>query len=81
MAVKIIIIKHFNPDLKIGLEDVRNAWLLDGRNPIKLSVQVHRGVLVYRLPESGKRVSFTQLKKGLVSRKIIIEIQIPTMPF
>jgi hypothetical protein len=81
MAIQFVTINFFNPELKIGLEDVRNAWLLEENNPVKLNAQVHRGALVYRLPGSGKRVSFHKLKNGLIKRKLKIKIAVSILPF
>ena len=33
----IIKIRYFNPILKIGLQDVRNAWYLADQTPIQLT--------------------------------------------
>ena len=33
----IITIRYFNPILKIGLQDVRNAWYLADQTPIQLT--------------------------------------------
>jgi len=38
-----------------------------------LAVSVHRGNLVYRLPVTGKRISYRKLKKGLVRKQVIIK--------
>jgi len=59
-----IVVNFYDPALKIGLEDVRNAWLLDGDGPVKLNAWVHRNALIYGLPGSGKRISFPALKDG-----------------
>jgi hypothetical protein len=58
--------------LKIGLEYIRNTWLLDSK-PIKLKVSIHLGNLVYSLPKSGRRISYTALKKELKKQTIIIK--------
>ena len=73
-------IKYFNAGLNIGLEDIRKAWLLTDPPQI-LSVTVHQGHLTYRLPGSGKRISYRQLKKGLVKKEIIYQIPCQVLPF
>jgi len=78
--VENIVINYFNPSLNIGLQDIRNAWFLS-EEPLKLSVSFHRGTLVYHMPESGKRISYRTLKKGLVKKKIIINQPIYLLPF
>ncbi len=61
----IITIKYFHPGLNIGLEDVRNAWLISGNEtPVHLKTTIHQGHLHYRLPVSGKRISYQSLKKA-----------------
>jgi hypothetical protein len=52
----IVTIKYSNPFLKIGLHDVRNAW--------------YQGTLYFRFPGSGRRISYKQLKKGLIKKQI-----------
>ncbi len=37
-------LKHFHPSLNIGVEDIRNVWLL-GDPPVRLPVSLHRGYL------------------------------------
>jgi hypothetical protein len=64
--------RYFHPGFNIGLQDIKNAWLLSD-NPAKLSTALHRGSLVYRLPKSGKRISYRTLKKGLIKKQIIIK--------
>jgi hypothetical protein len=77
-----ITIKYFHPDLKIGLEDIKNAWLLSNdQPPVKLKTIIHQGLLSYRLPVSGKRISYRSLKKGLIKKIIIWHEQIELLPF
>jgi hypothetical protein len=64
-AIQLYTIKYFHPGLTIGLEDVKNAWLLlPGKQPLKLKTIIHQGNLSYRLPGSGKRVSYRSIKRG-----------------
>ena len=77
-----ITIKYFHPDLKIGLEDVRNAWLLlENKSPVQLKTIIHQGHLHYRLPVSGKRISYLTMKKGLIKKQIIIHQPMLLLPF
>ena len=62
-----ISIRHFHPGLNIGVQDVRNMWLLCN-TPVKPVVGLHRGTLVFRIPGSTKRISYQALKKGLIKR-------------
>lgn len=73
-------INYIHPFLHIGMADVKNVWLLEPA-PVKLSVAVHQGNLVYRLPISGNRISYRTLKKGLVKRTLIIKQPLYPLPF
>ncbi len=75
-----IIIRYFHPVYNIGLPDIRNAWILS-KPPVKLTTTIYRGNLIFRLPGSGKRISYRTLKKGLVKKKIILRQAINTLPF
>ena len=75
-----ITIRYYHPELKIGLEDVRNAWLL-AEQPIKLACAIHLGGLVYRVPVSQKRISYRTLKKGLIKKQIVIRQPVCLLPF
>ncbi|MEO6330310.1 MAG: hypothetical protein ABIO55_15355 [Ginsengibacter sp.] len=78
--VEEIIITHFHPLLNIGLQDIRSVWLLTN-TPVKLTTTLHRGNLVFRIPVSGKRISYRSLKKGLVKKKIVIRQHVELLPF
>jgi hypothetical protein len=76
------VIKYFHPGLSIGLQDVRNAWLLlPGGEPVKLKTIIHQGNLGYRLPGSGRRISYRGIKKKLVKKQIIITEKDYRLPF
>lgn len=75
-------IKYYHLKLKIGLENIREAWLLSNLNePLQLKPAVHQGNLYYRLPGSGKRISYHSIKKGLVKKKIDISLPEQLLPF
>jgi hypothetical protein len=75
-------IKYFHPQLKIGLENIKEAWLLsDIKNPIELKTIIHQGNLYYRIPNSGQRISYRILKKGLIKKKIRIPLVLNLLPF
>jgi hypothetical protein len=78
--VEEIRIRYFHPDLKLGLQDIRNVWLLDSV-PVKLTASLHRGNLVFRLPVSGKRISYATLKRGLIRKQFIIRRHYSLLPF
>lgn len=75
-----IVIKYVHAHFNLGFEDVRNVWLLS-KEPVKLSVSVHQGNLVYRLPNTGQRISYKQLKKGLTKKRFVISIPELPLPF
>ena len=75
-----VLINSFHPIYNIGLQDIRNAWLLD-KIPVKLKTTTYRGILIYRIPGSGKRISYLRLKKGLVKKTIIIRQHFDLLPF
>jgi len=58
----IITIRYFNPVLRIGLEDVRNAWYLGDKTPVQLTTIIYQGALYFRFPGSGRRISKNNLK-------------------
>ena len=73
-------INYLNPTLNLGLQDIRNVWLLNPV-PVKLSTTIHRGTLVFRLPVSGKRISYKSLKRGLIKKEFIIRLPYQLLPF
>lgn len=75
-----IIIKHVNPELQIGMQDIRNVRLLD-KTPLKLITTLHRGSLVFRIPGTRKRVSYKKLKTGLIKKQVIIKQPVYLLPF
>ena len=75
-----IIIQYYHPSLKIGLQDIRNAWMIADK-PFKLTTSLHRGRLVFRVPGSGKRISYLTLKKGLIKKRIVIRQPVYLLPF
>ncbi len=75
-------IKYYNAKLNIGLEDVRNAWYLPkDLLPVKLITIMHQGLLTYRFPPSGKRISYRTLKQGLEKKNLTILLPVQLLPF
>lgn len=62
-----VIINYFHPGYNIGLQDIRNAWLLSSP-PIRLHTCIYRGNLIFRIPVAGKRISYRSLRKGLIKK-------------
>jgi hypothetical protein len=74
-------VKLFNPFYKIGLVSWREAWLFESDFPEKLFTEVHKGKLVFRKKGSTVRISYRQLKKGLIKKRILIKQPPPFIPF
>jgi hypothetical protein len=72
-------IKLFNPKLNIGLVNWREAWLFSSEYPEKLFIEVHKGKLVFRQRGSSVRISYQQIKKGLIKKEMMIKEQ--PLPF
>jgi len=77
----IITIRYFNPVLKIGLQDVKNAWYLADKTPVQLTTIIYQGALYFRFPGSGRRISYKQLKKGLIKKQIDLIMPLDLLPF
>ena len=77
----IITIRYFNPVLKIGLQDVKNAWYLADKTPVQLTTIIYQGALYFRFPGSGRRISYKQLKKGLIKKQIELLLPLELLPF
>lgn len=75
-----VIINYFHPGYNIGLQDIRNAWLLSS-TPVRLSTCIYRGNLIFRTPVTGKRVSYRSLKKGLIKKTIRLRLPMQLLPF
>jgi hypothetical protein len=73
-------LNYFHPGMNIAVQDIRNAWLLNPV-PLKLITSIHRGNLVFRVPGSGKRISYRSLKKGLIKKRIILKQPLKLLPF
>lgn len=73
-------LKYVHPVLQIGVQDIRNVWLL-ADVPVKLTTSIHRGTLVFRFPVTGKRISYKTLKKGLVKKILVIKPPQFRLPF
>jgi hypothetical protein len=79
---RVITIIYFHPKYSIGLEDVRNAWLIEkDKEPVKLKTIIYQGQLVYRLPVSGKRISYRSIKKELIKKTILLKQPFDLLPF
>lgn len=75
--VQRIQLKYLNPQMQIGLVSWREVYLLK-KQPEKLLVEVERGRLIYRARGSSKRISYIQVRKGLIKTDRFIEQDIPS---
>lgn len=73
-------LKWYHPAFNIGMADLKSAWLLN-EEPIALIVTVYRGRLTYRIPKTRKRISYAQIKDGLVKTARTIQQPSNTLPF
>jgi hypothetical protein len=69
--------KYWNEQLQIAMVNWQTVYQFPQQE--KMLVEVHQNKLCYRTRGSSKRISYEQLKKGLVKR--CFQIQEPAMPF
>ena len=70
-----IILKYWNHRLRIGLADWQTVYQFPQEQ--LMYIEIHQGKLCYRLKGSSKRVSYDQVKHGLVKKEIIIKENLP----
>lgn len=70
-----VILKYWNAKLQIGLIDWKNVYRFSQQQLMK--AELHQGKLYYRAKGSSKRISYDQIKKGLVKKQIIIKEYLP----
>ena len=71
----IIVCTYFSPAYNIAFADWQTVYLLSEK-PVALYPKVHRGALVYRIPTTGKRISYKKLKRNLVKQKVIVRVSL-----
>jgi hypothetical protein len=78
-----IYLQYYNEQLKVGLADWKTVFLFEanGQEPIQLLPEFHRGQLVYRGCGKSKRISYRQIKKGLIKKVTNIFIPDFILPF
>lgn len=69
-------LKLVNENLHIGLVDWRQVYVIYPQ-VIQLNPEVDRGRLVYRAKGSKKRISYLQIKKGLIKKNYSIHMDFP----
>jgi hypothetical protein len=60
--------KYFSHGFSFAFAYCQHAYLI-GETPVLLQPRVHRGALVYRIPATGKHISYKQLKKTLLNKE------------
>jgi hypothetical protein len=73
-------IKYVHPVLNVGFENIRSVWLLSA-TPSKLTTSIHQGNLIFRVPVTGKRISYKTLKRGLIKKQLLIRRPYELLPF
>lgn len=68
--------RYYNQRLNLGMVDVKQVYQLNPQ-PTLLNLEVYRGKLVYRASGSSRRISYDQLKKGLVKKSFVMEEEVP----
>lgn len=69
-------LKYYNPRLNIGMASIRQVYLLlPLLTPIE--AEVYRGKLVYRAKGSSRRISYDQVKLGLIKKDFIVTEVVP----
>ena len=69
-------LRYINERLKVGMVDIKQLYLLSPR-PTQLRPEVYKGKLVYRAKGSTRRISFDQIKRGLVKRSFVVMEEVP----
>ena len=69
-------LKYYNRHIQVGMWDIKTVYQLEPALT-KLQAEVYRGKLVYRARGSNKRVSYEQIKKGLVKRDFFVLDEVP----
>ncbi len=69
-----------NEKLHIGLASWREVYIIYP-TIIQLNPEVDRGRLVYRARGSKRRISYLQIKNGLIRKKSFIQIDFPEWYF
>jgi hypothetical protein len=69
-------LKLVNEELHIGLVDWREVDVIYPK-VIQLNPEVDRGRLVYRAKGSKRRISYLQIKRGLIKKNSSIRIDFP----
>lgn len=70
-----ILLQIYNPILQLAFTAVKMLYKIPAH--IFLHTAVHQGCLYYRLPGAAKRISYRQLKNGLLKQTIQLPLISP----
>ena len=73
--VQTIQLKLINPKLQIGMISWNQVYIYSPLI-IQLKPEVERGRLVYRAKGSNKRISYEELKKGLIKKDCTLVMEL-----
>jgi hypothetical protein len=69
-------LRYINERLQVGMVDIKHVYLLSPQlTPLR--PEVYKGNLVYRAKGSSRRISYDQIKKGLVKRSFVVKEDVP----
>lgn len=71
-----ITLKYLNTKYQIALANWRTVYQLKPE-VLLMTPEVYKGNLVYRAKGSTKRVSYAQIRNGLLKKKTVIKIHLP----
>ena len=69
-------LRYINERLHVGMADIKEVYLLSPQLTL-LRPEVYKGMLVYRAKGSSRRISYAQIKRGLVKRSLVVKEEIP----
>ncbi len=72
-----IILKYWNEQLQMAMLDWRTVYQFPQQE--KMIPEIHQNKLYYRKRGHTKRISYSQLKKGLIKKQIILNEE--SLPF
>lgn len=68
-------LQYYHPHFKIAFSHWRELYLLKEDNQFELlAVEVYHGQLVYRLKGSHHRITWRQIKKGLLLQETLLQL-------
>ena len=76
MIAQKIQLHYYNPKVNVGMGTWQTVFLLSAE-PVMLVPEVFRGNLIYRQKGSTRRISYQQIKRGLVKKQFFITESVP----